>query len=89
MNQLRIRNKNLMQSSQEALPETGELVVGYQGLVPIFAVVLDVNDKLEWFEVDFLILGDEQEVQYRLIEDDEAYVSHWARIPSVVEVEGA
>jgi hypothetical protein len=75
-----------MQNSRDALPELGELVVGYQVLTPIFAAMLDVNGEPEWFEVKFINKSTETEIEYRLIEGDEAAVMNWAPIPSVIEV---
>lgn len=90
MKNLRIRNKSLMKSCREELPEIGELVVGYQVLCPIFAARLDVNGEPEWFEVKFVHKGDSTEIEYRLIggdDPDEPAVLNWAPIPSVIEVE--
>ena len=70
-----------MRLSREELPEVGELVVGYQGLTPIFAVRLDLHGEPEWFEATFT----RDEVNYRLIEGDECCIGGWAPIPSVVE----
>ena len=86
MTSLRIRNKALLKSSQDSLPELGELVIGYQIFTPIFAVRLDINGEPEWFEVTFKHGPTSPEVEYRLIEDDEPAVVTWAAIPSVIEV---
>jgi hypothetical protein len=83
---LRIRNKSLMRSSRDTLPELGELVVGYQVFTPIFAAMLDVNGEPEWFEVTFKHGPKDTEIEYRLIDGDEPAVMDWAPIPSVIEV---
>lgn len=90
MKNLRIRNKSLMHSCRDFLPDIGELVVGYQVFTPIFAVRLDVNGEPEWFEVKFVHKDDSTEIEYRLIggdDPDEPAVLNWAPIPSVIEVE--
>lgn len=86
MTSLRIRNKSLMQSSRDSLPDIGELVVGYQVFTPIFAARLDVNGEPEWFEVKFKHTANDTDIEYRLIEGDEPAIMDWAPIPSVIEV---
>lgn len=78
---LRVLNKDLLISARDELPPIGEVVVAYQGVKPIFAVRLDANGTPEWFEVAY----PPGQIEYRLIEPNEAYIGNWCRIPSVVE----
>jgi len=87
---LRIRNKHMLRSCRDRLPDLGELVVGFQVMTPIFATRLDVNGEPEWFEVTFVHSADSTEIQYRLIggqDPNEPAVLNWSPMPSVVEVE--